>query len=102
MSIVPLPCLNPHWVSGRRPTCVARTGPRSALSKGQKSKFRKTKFLFFFSCHKEYYAQKLGSWVKKTVTCKTRTDRQTEVLITEYPMRASAFQASACDMSGPT
>ena len=46
--------------------------------------------------------QKIRLLGKKTVTCKTRTDRQTEVLITEYPMRASAFQASACDMSGPT
>ena len=27
--------------------------------------------------------------------------RHTEVLIPEYPIRASAFQASACDMSGP-
>ena len=29
------------------------------------------------------------------------TDTQTEVLIPEYPIKASAFQASACDMSGP-
>ena len=31
----------------------------------------------------------------------TQTHRHTEVLIPEYPIRASAFQASACDMSGP-
>ena len=37
----------------------------------------------------------------KTVTCGLRTDRQTQVLTTEYPIRASAFQASACDLSGP-
>ena len=30
-----------------------------------------------------------------------QTDRQTEVLKTENPIRASAFQASACDLSGP-
>ena len=31
----------------------------------------------------------------------THTHTHTEVLITEYPIRASAFQASACDLSGP-
>ena len=30
-----------------------------------------------------------------------QTDTHIEVLITEYPIRASAFQASACDLSGP-
>ena len=41
--------------------------------------------------------------MSKTVTCSPRTDRQTDTkAITEYPIRASAFQASACDMSGPT
>ena len=34
------------------------------------------------------------------VACE-HTHRHTEVLIPEYPIRASAFQASACDMSGP-
>ena len=33
-------------------------------SKDQKSKFRKTKKYVFFSCPKEYYAKKLGSYVK--------------------------------------
>ena len=41
----------------------------------------------------------------KTLTSRGRTDththRHTEVSITEYPIKASAFQASACDMSGP-
>ena len=37
----------------------------------------------------------------KTVTCSLQTHRQAEFLITEYPIRASAFPASACDMSGP-
>ena len=37
----------------------------------------------------------------KTVTCstlETQTDRQTQVLKTENPIRASAFQASACHL----
>ena len=38
-----------------------------------------------------FVAQKL--W---PVACEHR-----EVLTTEYPIRASAFQASACDLSGP-
>ena len=47
---------------------------------------------------------KKGSYVKETVTRSIRTDIQTthtEVLIPEYPIRASAFQASAYDMRGP-
>ena len=86
-----------------RPTCVARTGPRSALSKGQKSKFRKNKNFNFFFMSQWVLCPKIRLLGKKLwPVAREQTDRQTEVLITEYPMRASAFQASACDMSGPT
>ena len=45
----------------------------------------------------------LGStvWLGWKSETHKRTHRHTEVLIPEYPIRASAFQASACDMSGP-
>ena len=37
----------------------------------------------------------------KTVTYSQRIDRHTEALIPEYPIRASVFQVSCRDMSGP-
>jgi len=39
--------------------------------------------------------------VLRSQTADRYTDRHTEVLITGYPIRASSFQASASDMSGP-
>ena len=82
---------------------MAEKGP----SKGQKSKFRKTKNCVFFSCPKEYYAKKLGSQVKNSDLQRanthtyTHTHRQTEISITEDTIRASVFKASASGMSGP-
>ena len=74
---------------------MAEKGP----SKGQKSKFRKTFFLMSQGvlCQKiRFLGQKL--W---PVACKhthKHTHRHTEVLTTENPIMASAFQASACDL----
>ena len=71
--------------------------------KGAKIKISKNKKLRFFSCPKEYYAKKLGSKLKNCDLwpADTHTHRHKEVLTTEYPIRASAFQASACNLSGP-
>ena len=45
--------------------------------------------------------QKLWPTGREHTDTHTHTHRHTEVLIPEDPIRASAFQASACDMSGP-
>ena len=60
---------------------MAEKGP----SKGQISKYRKNAF----------FAYAIKKYCPKSKTVPT------DVLITEYPIRASAFQASACDMNGP-
>ena len=80
---------------------MAEKGP----SKGQKSKFQKTKKkqkIDFFLMSQEVLCQKIRFLGQKLwpVACR-QTDTHTEVLITECPIMASAFQAYTCDMSSP-
>ena len=84
---------------------ILENGRKRAL-KGPKIKISKNKKLRFFLMSQGVLCQKirfLGQklWPLAGEQTETHTDTQTEVLITEYPIKASAFQASACDMSGP-
>ena len=82
---------------------ILQNGRKRAL-KGPKIKISKNKKLRFFLMSQGVLCQKirfLGQKLWPLAGEQTDTHAQTEVSITEYPIKASAFQASACDMSGP-
>ena len=84
---------------------ILENGRKRAL-KGPKIKISKNKKLRFFLMSQGVLFQKirfLGQkpWPVAGEHTHTHTHRHTEVLIPEYPIKASVFQASACDMSGP-
>ena len=75
-----------------------RKWPKKGPQRAKNQNFEKQKIAFFLMsqgvlCQKiRFLGQKL--W---PVACE-HTDTQTQVLTTENPIRASAFQASACDL----
>ena len=93
---------NDFWKCAFLPLLGALLFSKRAL-KGRKIKISKNKKFHFHSMSQGVLCQKIRFLGQKLwpVACE-QTDTQTEVLKTENPIRASAFQASACDMSGPT
>ncbi len=76
--------------------------PKKGPQRAKNQNFEKQKKNRFFLMSQGVLCQKIRFLGQKLwPVAREQTDTQTEVLITEYPIRASAFQASACDMSGP-
>ena len=76
--------------------------PKKGPQRAKNQNFEKQIIAFFFMskgvlCQKIRFLGKKKTWP----VAGEHTDRHTEVLIPEYPIKASAFQASAYDMSGP-
>ena len=78
--------------------------PKKGPQRAKNQNFEKQKIAFFSHVPRSTMPKNQVPR-SKTLTSRgrtdTHTDTHTEVLITEYPIKASAFQASACDMSGP-
>ena len=79
-----------------------RKWPKKGRQRAKSHNFEKKKKIAFFHMSQGVLCQKIRFLGQNLwpVAC-GQTHRHTEVLTTEYPISASVFQASACDMSGP-